>query len=359
MALAHIAQAITFLNDSHTFFLPPSRPYIHGYGYQTKMIGDRCYVMRVRPGSDAEAKGLKSGDEEVALDGYAPSRDNLWKMEYRFNILRPQPGLVLVLRDPQGQQRQLEIMAKVKPLPLVQDVTGSGMWDIIRSAENQEHLLRARWADVGDDISVLKLPEFIFDQSEVEGMIARARKRPALIIDLRSNPGGAVDTLKYLLGGIFEKDIKIGDRSGRKESKPEVAKSWNRGVFTGKVVVLIDSGSASAAELLARIIQLEKRGVVMGDRSSGSVMEAKRYQYSQGLDTKIFYGAEITEADLIMSDGNSLERRGVSPDELVLPTAADLAAGRDPALSRAAAVLGSTLSPEDAGKLFPYEWPKE
>jgi len=359
MGLAHIAQAVISLNDSHTFFLPPARPYIHDYGYQTKMIGDKCYVIRVRPGSDAESKGLKPGDQLVTWDGHPPNRETLWKMQYRYNVLRPEPKLELGLSDVQGQQRQVEVAAKFRPLAKVKDVTGDGIWDLVRDEETQEHLQRARWAEAGDDVWILKLPEFMFDQSEVDEMINKARKRPAFILDLRDNPGGAVDTLKYLLGGIFEKDVKIADRTGRKESKPEIAKSRNHGVFTGKLVVLVDSGSASAAELLARIVQLEKRGVVVGDRSSGSVMEAKRSTYSQGLDVKIFYGAEITEADLIMSDGKSLEHRGVTPDELVLPTAADMAAGRDPVLSRAAAMLGATLTAEDAGKLFPYEWPKE
>jgi len=163
-----------------------------------------------------------------------------------------------------------------------------------------------------------------------------------------------------LLGGIFDKEIKIGDRVGRKEKKPEMSKAMHNH-FTGKLVVIINSNSASAAEIFARIVQLEKRGVVIGDRSSGSVMEARHYneQMGSGDGTYIFYGVSVTESDLIMSDGKSLEHVGVVPDEIVLPSANDLGAGRDPVLSHAAELLGTKITPEDAGKAFPYEWPAE
>ena len=206
---------------------------------------------------------------------------------------------------------------------------------------------------------ILKFPRFFFDQGEVDEWMSKARRHKGLIVDLRGNPGGAVDTLKYVISDLFEGDVKIADRVGRKESKPEVAKSRGRNVFSGKLIVLVDSKSASAAELFARVVQLEKRGVVMGDRSAGAVMEAMDYSHQLGTDFAVLFGASITQWDLIMSDGKSLEHTGVTPDELLLPTAADLANGRDPVLAHAAAGLGVKITPEEAGRMFPYEWPKE
>lgn len=355
-----IAQALLDFNDSHLNFAPPSRAASVDYGWEMKMIGDRCYVTAVKPKSDAEAKGLKVGDEVWSIDGFEPTRENLWKIRYSYYTLKPRPGMRLVVRKPGGQEQQIDVLAKIEAGQRFKDLTDiTKLWERIIEAQDESRLHRHRFY-TQEDVVIWKMPGFnLIDEEDIDAEMARARKGKALILDLRGNGGGYVVMLKRLLGSVFDRDVKIGDMKYRKEVKPEMAKTRGGGnVFKGQLVVLIDSGSASASEVFARVIQLEKRGVVIGDRSSGAVMQSLFHPHKVGVEVVSFYGASITNADIIMTDGKSLEHTGVTPDELLLPTGADMAAGRDPVLARAASLVGLKLDAEKAGTLFPIEWRK-
>jgi carboxyl-terminal processing protease len=357
--LSEVAAALDALNDSHVFFLPPPRPYKHDYGWRVRMVGQQCMVLGVRPGSDAEKKGVKPGDEVLTINGFAPARNNLWKMNFVYNVLRPQMELRLSLRSPAGEKKEVNITAAVRQLPKTRNLTGGGIWDYIRELEDAEHEGRMRWVEAEGGVMILKFPSFSFTQSQVDDVMKKARKNQALIMDLRGNGGGSVETLKEFLSNFFDHEMKIADRVMRDDTKSVQTKSPGKDAFAGKIFVLVDSMSASASEVLARVVQVEKRGMVVGDQSAGAVMEARRYSYKIGFESQLLYGASITDANLIMTDGKSLERVGVTPDELLLPSAADLAAGRDPVLARTVQLAGGKISPEAAGKLFTYEWPKE
>ena len=359
-AFSDIAGALLALDDSHTFFLPPPRPYTHDYGWRMKTVGDTAvFVTAVRPGSDAQAKGVQAGDEIVGVNKYEPTRENLWTLLYLYEVLRPQSSLHLALRTPSGSEKEVDVKAEEHMGRRFADMTNTiSLGEFAKEADDDAQQGRPRFVEYGQDAIICRLPDFRFNPDAVTDLLDRFRSRRAVIIDLRGNLGGYVVTAEKFLGGFFDNDVKIADRRGRKELKPSVAKSRSGKAVTGKLVVLIDGGSASAAELFARIIQLEKRGTVIGDRSSGSVMEAQSFTYPSGVSLGTLYGASITEADLIMVDGKSLEKTGVMPDERIVPTIGDLAAGRDPVLARAAEVVGVKLSPDDAGKLFPIQWPK-
>jgi carboxyl-terminal processing protease len=252
------------------------------------------------------------------------------------------------------------VKAKVRQARRVTDLqndTDRDAWSLRLEEEDERRLTRPQYRELSNGLMILKLPLFDLTAAAVDEIIRKAPNHDTLIVDVRGNPGGAEHTLQDLLGGLFEKEVKIANRVTRESPKPVVAKPQHN-VFTGKLIVLVDSNSASASELLARVVQIERRGIVMGDRTSGSVMEAKFYSHRIGSQPYFYYGTEISEADLVMTDGNSLEHTGVIPDEAKLPVATDLANKLDPVLAHAAETAGAVLTPEQAGSLFPFEWPK-
>jgi C-terminal processing protease CtpA/Prc len=357
-AFGMVAGFLDSLNDSHTFFTPPMRPYRLDYGYRMQIFGENCFVTRVRPGTDAVSK-IHPGDEVIHFNSLNVNRQNFWKLQYYYNSLSPQAASVVDLIDAEGKANNQKIEAKMVQLKRVMDISygsdSDDIWQLIRQEQNWDHYVRQRFVEK-DGVMAWKMPEFDLTESEVDRIFGKVRKNKTLILDLRENHGGAVTTLGRMVGNIFDHEVKIGDRVGRKESKPQLAKTRGGNVFTGKLIVLIDSESASASELLARLVQLEHRGTVIGDRSAGAVMEAKHYRYEQGADVKFFYGFSVTDADLIMTDGKSLEHVGVIPDERSLPMAQDIFTGADPVLARAFELAGVAITPAEAGKLFPFEW---
>ena len=203
---------------------------------------------------------------------------------------------------------------------------------------------------------IWKMPHFMLENGEVDRLFGIARQQGTLVLDLRGNGGGLISAMHRMVDNVFKADVTIATRAGRRGRATMTAKGRGDAAFAGKLIVLVDSASASSAEIFARTVQLQKRGVVIGDRSAGAVMEARMHPFVQGDPVAIFYQFLVTDADIVMPDGRSLEGSGVMPDELLQPTGADLAAGRDPVLARAAALAGLELDALAAGGLFPFEW---
>jgi C-terminal processing protease CtpA/Prc len=251
-------------------------------------------------------------------------------------------------------------MAKQKQGQQITDLTNYNTYiDMVRKQQRDARMGRDRLMSFGEELLIWKMNEFDLTDEQVDNAMSRARKFKTLILDLRGNGGGWVTTINRLLSNLFDKDVKIGETKSRKGLKPEIAKTRGEKAYDGKLIILVDSRSASASEVLARTIQLEKRGTIIGDRTAGAVMTSRKYGHQVGIDVVVFFGVSVTVSDLIMADGNSLEHFGVTPDEVKLPTAEDMAAGRDVVLSYAASLGGITLDPVEAGKFFPLELKKK
>jgi C-terminal processing protease CtpA/Prc len=351
-----LAQFLIDFDDSHLFFAPPGRSNKIEYGFEMDMVGSACFISYVNDKSDAAKKGLQVGDEVLGFEGFVPTRSNLWKMRYAFYSLRPQPDLQLVIRKPDGKEAEYLVEAKLTIGKRLMDLTGQDRNVVMRESEDAYRRQQKQYYyDKLEGIFIWKMPSFSLEPDRVDGIMGKMKKGDALILDLRGNSGGRVDMMLRLVGNVFAQDVKVYDEKRRKGTKEIIAKSRGKDAFSGKLVILIDSGSASASEVFSKVVQLEKRGQIMGDQSAGAVMESQFFEETSGIDTIIFYGASVTIADLIMKDGKSLEKVGVTPDLLLLPTAKDMAEKRDPVLSRAIESMGGKMTPEAAGKLFPED----
>jgi C-terminal processing protease CtpA/Prc len=351
-----IAQFMLDFDDSHLFFFPPQKINRTDYGFELRMVGDKCYVVSIDEQSDAAQKGLKIGDQILGIEGFAPTRESFWKLEYYLRVLRPRPKLMLAVVKPDGSKMQLEPVSKITEGRRILNLTDSDTNDLIREEEDQYYKqLKQYYYEKIPGLFIWKMPRFTLEPGKVDAIMNKAKKS-AMILDLRGNGGGSVEMLLRLIGNFFPEDIKVYDEKSRKQSKEIIAKSRKKDSYDGKLVVLIDSDSASASEVFSRVMQLEKRGVIVGDLSAGAVMESMHYSHTTGLDTVAFFGASITFADLIMKDGKSIEKVGITPDERVIPTGRDLAEKRDVALARAVELLGFKMSPEEAGKAFPNDY---
>ncbi len=352
-----IEKALLSLNDTHTFFLPPPHALKISYDWKIQMLGDHCYVEAVKPGTDAEAKGLKPGDLLHVVDGFKLTRENFWLFNYLYQALQPKPQLSVVVQGPGEQPRRVDYKASTRQGKKIMDLTsGVELYDYIREMDDYDRISEHRFKGFGDDLYIWQMPQFDLLYGRVNQIMDRITKYKTLIIDLRGNSGGYIDTLLQIIGNLFDHDVKVGDRKRRKETKPLIAKTRGRGAFQGQLILLVDNGSASASEFLSRVVQIEKRGTVIGDVTAGAVMESMRYSFSVGETSMILYGASITNADVVMTDGKSLEHTGVSPDKIMLPTGADLREQEDPVLSYAASLAGVKLSSKEAGALFPIRW---
>jgi len=352
-----IAQVLLELDDSHTFFILPRRGDHFRYGISWQMFGNKCLITSVKKDSDAFAQGLEVGDQVVAIRKLIPTRADLWKITYVILKLDPSQETDLRIRKPDGTERSLTIKAKTSTDKEYQAELKERR-EKLKARKEKDEYQPFKCQEASPELLACKLETFIAEKPDIDKMMKRASKYPKLILDLRQNHGGYVFLEEYVLSHFFDHEVKVADRIARKKTETSKTKVMNVDrQYKGEVSVLIDSESASASEITARVLQLEKRAKIYGDFSRGAVMTSITMPFTDMLhyDTVFasnLFAMSVTVGDVVMSDGSRLEKVGIVPDFPVRPTPIALKQKWDPVLAFAAGKMGVTLTPEDAGKFY-------
>jgi carboxyl-terminal processing protease len=162
--------------------------------------------------------------------------------------------------------------------------------------------------------------------------VARNMSSPAIVLDLRYNPGGAEDTAKQVCNLFFGEKTIIGIFRDRK-GKENTLKAGSNSAYRGRLIVLIDHRTRSAAEVFAKAVQETGRGIVAGQTSAGEVLGAMNYNLPSG------FGLHLAILDYHSAKGMRLEGRGVQPNVPVSSTARDFRENKDPVLDRVLQLL--------------------
>jgi carboxyl-terminal processing protease len=309
---AAINAMLGLLADGHTGALTPARAKDYRTrqrtmtGFRLLRVGQRWAVDEVLPGSPAEAGGVQRGWIVLSRDGQP--------MGERLNL----PSL----RD--GEVVRWEFLDD-RDQPVALALTAC------RVSTAREEVRRLRGG-----IVYLRFDEFDWVKMRwLSRQLKLHRDAPGVVIDLRHNPGGTLMALGFMVGEFFDRGFTYAvsvDRWGkRRELKARVLGSAH---YHGRVAVLVDQVSGSAAEIFAAAMQEQHRGTIIGRQTGGDVLSARFFALSDG------GMLEYSDRDLLTAQGRRLEKNGVAPDITPpLLTLADLRAGRDPDLEAALRIL--------------------
>ncbi len=162
-------------------------------------------------------------------------------------------------------------------------------------------------------------------ESAVKGCKATCR---GFVIDLRGNPGGIGILAMGLAGFFVTQQEQVLGTMVRRDSKLKFTVNPRAEIYTGPLAILIDSGTASTAEIMAGGLQDLGRARIFGSRSMGAALPSVIERLPSG---DLF---QYPVANYISRNGKTLEGEGVTPDQIVVLTPALLAAG-DPVLDAA------------------------
>ncbi|MDQ6788425.1 MAG: S41 family peptidase, partial [Acidobacteriota bacterium] len=322
----------------------------YGIGIDVRILNNQVVITKVEKDSPAEKSGLKTGFviekindvslnefvEKIHLYGaYAKSVQKLLPLEILTWFINGEKDTILNLTylDEKDEPKQVNIK---------REKLDGQLLTLIQSLPKQ--FFRFETALIGEDVGYIKFNLFVLDLSEKFcSAISQFKDKKAIIIDLRGNLGGSYGVLMGISGLLTDKDFVIGTEINKISRTIRIIHPHRKN-YKGKIIVLTDNLSYSAAEIFAAALQENNRAIVIGERSAGEALPA----LTQILPTGAIFLYPV--ANFETPKGNLLEGKGIEPNILIALDRKSLLAGNDIQLQSALDYLKADLKPAEQNK---------
>ena len=286
-----------FTDEDLEFFITQTDGEFGGIGVE--IIYDSGAIKIITPIDDLPAykAGIKAGDFIIGVNGQLVSNLGFNKA---VKEMRGEPGTklnLLVVKEEENVTKEIELtreIIKIKPVKydIEEDELGGIGYIRLVAFNNQTYTeLKKAVNDITDKLKKKK--------KELQG----------IILDVRSNPGGLFDQAVEVAEYFLDQGIIVSVEGRNKKNNNTIS----AGRFVAKapkvpVVVLIDSGTASAAEIVAGALQDHKRAIIMGTTSFGKGLVQTFTQINKRAAVK------LTTAKYFTPSGRSINAKGIEPD---------------------------------------------
>ena len=319
-----ISGAVAAVGDPYTTFFPPTelnnfktqlQGSFAGIGAEVGEKNGNIVIIAPLPDTPASRAGILAGDIIAAVNASSTAD---WSVDQAVDQIRGpkgEPVTLTIVRDGKDKPFDVKIVRDTIQIKSVKwefkDVTINGQ---------KKQVAVVTISEFGDDTKGL------FDQAVNEIVT----KNPAgIIIDLRNNPGGYLQTAVDIASNwVKPGDIVVSEAHSDGTTNKYTGEGNNR-LAGFKTIVMINGGSASAAEILSGALHDHGFAQLLGEKSFGKGSVQELVDLSGGSALK------VTIAKWITPNGVNLNHNGLDPDIPVKLTSDDINAGKDPQMDAA------------------------
>lgn len=288
--------------DTYSTFLSPSqfddlnsqiRGNFVGIGVELRSQPEYLEIVKAIPGGPADRARIRGGDKMLAVNDQAVATIG---PDAAADLLRGSVGsnVVVVVETPEGKQYRLKLERARVDIPSIEE---------------------AKIADAAHGIGYIKLSNFQkntpqdFDLALAQLQTQGLR---SLILDLRDNPGGALDAAVAIADRFVSHGTLVSTKGRSFAENMTYSANANSPAANLPLIVLINQNSASASEILAVAIADHRRGLLMGEQTFGKGVVQTILPLTSGRG-----GIRLTTAEYFSPSGQRVEMQGVKPEVVV------------------------------------------
>lgn len=298
--------------DPHSSFMPPdtykelkidTKGAFGGLGIEITIKDGILTVISPIEDTPAHKAGIKAGDQIFKIDDKFTKDLNINDAVKRMRGPKGTKVILTIMREGFDKPREFPLMRDIIQIKSVRSRLLDNGYGYVRVAQFQEKT----------DEDLTKALKTLNDENK--GPLS------GLVLDLRNDPGGLLDQAVKVADHFVEEGLIVYTEGREKDSKMQFSARKGGKEPHYPIVVLINSGSASASEIVAGALQDHKRAIVMGTQSfgKGSVQTIIPLSDESGL--------RLTTARYFTPNGRSIQAKGITPDivveQLVLPKEGD------------------------------------